>query len=877
MKSILSFFRRARLDRELAQELEAHLEEKVADLVEIGMPEPQAREQAKREFGNPIVYREISREVWGWVWLETLLQDLRYGARMLRNSPGFTAAATATLALGIAVNSSIFSVINGWLLKKPSVEDPDRAVAVVSTNAKRALERGRVAPVDFAAWHRANRTFTDLAAFDPEHTFSLTSGGDPERVPGMRVTANYFEVLGVPTALGRTFVAGEDEPGRDHVVLLSYGIWQGRFGSDPNIVGKPVVLDGEKYVVIGVLPASFRQVAFLSRLWTPLVLTPEAPTPRARDQRSLLVFGRLKPGVSLEQSRAEMAALAQRAEQSDPASERGWGANVMTLQEYEIQEDRIRPGLKLLMTAVLLVLVIACANIANLLLARSGKRQQEIAVRTALGAGRMRVIRQLLVESFLIAFIGGSVGLIAANWGIQALRKAVSYNEYLTAMSGGVALDGRVLAFTCLVSIGAALAFGLAPAIRVSAADPHTTLRQGGRTGDLRRDWGRNLLVGSQIALAVVLVTGAGLIIKAIAEDIGGDYGFDPKHVVTAPVSLTSPRYREPARQIAFFQAVVEKLQVMPGVEAAGIANAAPFTAERPTFSLQGQTDVPATERSRARYFAVSPGQFDVVSLRLVQGRALNEHDNAGAHRVAVVNRVFADRFFPGKNALGQYIRVDHGTSDWSEVVGIVGNIKAGFGQREEDAQIYESYLQVRPDPEMYISVHAGGDTNSAARALRSAVKAVDPDQPIGTVETISSLIDHQEGGDYVFSTLLGTFAAMALLLAGIGIYGVVAYAVAQRTHEIGIRIALGARRADVLRPLIGQGMLLALVSAALGFAAAAPLPALFASMLEGYRVHSLGIFASVPVLLLAVVLAAIYIPAARAARVDPVEALRYE
>jgi putative ABC transport system permease protein len=877
MKSILSLFRRARLGRDLAQELEAHLEEKVDDLVEGGLPEAEAREQAKREFGNPIIYREISREVWGWVWLETLLQDLRYGVRTLRNSPGFTAAATVTLALGIAINSTIFSLISGWLLKKPAVEDPDRVVAVVSTNAKRALERGRIAPADFLAWRRANQAFTSLAAFDPEHTFSLTGDRDPERAPGMRVTADYFQVLGVPAVLGRTFVAGEDKPGRDHVALLSYGLWQARFGSDPNIVGKPVMLDGEKYIAIGVMPASFRQIGFLSRLWTPLVLANDAPAPKARDRRSLLVVGRLKTGVGLEQSRAEMTALAQRAEQSDPASERGWGTNVMTLQEYEIQEDHVRGGLRLLMAAVLLVLVIACANVANLLLARAGKRQQEIAVRTALGAARTRIIRQLLVESLLIALVGGSMGLIAANWGIQILRKAVSYNEYLVAMSGDVTLDGRVLAFTCLVSLGAALAFGLAPAIRLSTADPQHTLRQGGRGGDLRRGWGRNVLVGAQIALAVVLVTGAGLIIKAMDEDIGGDYGWNPRRVLTTAVSLTSPRYHDPAQQIGFFQAVAERLQGMPGVEAAGIANSAPFIAERPTFSIREQAAVPATEQPRARYFAMSPGQFEVLNLRLVQGRALTDRDNAAAPRVAIVNRVFANRFFPGKSALGHYIRVDHGTSDWSEIVGIAGNLKLGYGPREEDAQIYESYLQVRPDPEMYIVVRSAGDTNSAARSLRSAVRAVDPDQPIGPVETISSIIDQQEGGDYVFSTLLAIFGALALLLAGIGIYGVVAYAVAQRTHEIGIRIALGARRADVLRPLIGRGMLLALGSAAIGFAAAAPLPSLFASMLEGYRVHSLGIFASVPVVLLAVVLAAIYVPASRAARIDPTEALRYE
>ena len=878
MKSVLQFLCRRPLERELAQELESHLEEKVAELIESGIPETEALAQARRGLGNITLYKEISREVWAWTWLETLMQDMRYGARVLRRNPGFTIVAATTLALGIAVNSTIFSVISGWLLKKPAVSDPDHVVAVVSTNARRALDRGRISATDFSAWRDANHVFADLAAVDPYHDFSLTGGGVPERVDGMRVTANYFQTLGISALLGRTFLPGEDEPGRDRVVLLTYGIWKEQFGADSNIVGKTVALDGEKYVVIGVLPASFRQVEFLlSRLFTPLVLPKQEPQPKARDQRSLVVIGRLKSGVGLEQARTEIAGLARRAEQNDAASGKGWSANVMTLQEYGIQEDHIRPALTLLLTAVLLVLVIACANITNLLLSRAATRQHEIAVRTALGAGRVRVIRQLFVESLLIALIGGSAGLVAANWGIPVLRSAMGFNDYLTAMSAQITLDGNVVAFTCLVSIGSVLVFGLAPAIRVSGSDPQSAIRRGGRAGDLRRGWGRNALVGSQLALAVVLVTGAGLIIKATSEELGGDFGFNPKHVLTAAVSLTNARYRQPAQKIAFFQEVVEKLRAIPGVEAAGIANAVPFNAEQRTFMIQGQPAVPAAERPKARYFAISPGQLDVLGMPLFQGRAIHDSDNATTHKVALVNRVFAERFFQGKSPLGQYIRVDHNAPDWSEIVGIVGNVKASYGPKEQDAQIYESYLQVPADPEMWLAVRAAGDANFLAPALRRTVWSVDRDQPFAGVQTISSMIDQQEGGDYVFDALLGIFGALALLLAAVGIYGVVAYAVAQRTHEIGIRMALGAHRSDVLRSVIGQGMLLALVSAAFGLLAAALLPRLFGSMLQGYRVHGLAIFVSVPLLLLLVVLAAIYVPAWRAARVDPMEALRYE
>jgi len=487
------------------------------------------------------------------------------------------------------------------------------------------------------------------------------------------------------------------------------------------------------------------------------------------------------------------------------------------------------------------------------------------------------VIRQLLVESLLIALIGGCAGLVVAYLCIPVLRSMIGFNDYVSEIARDIQLDSRVLAFTSLISMGAALLFGLAPAMRVSAADPQNTLRKGGRTGDLSRGRGRNVLVGGEIALAMVLVTGAGLIIKATAEELSADFGFDPKHVLIAAVSLTDARYREPARRYAFFQNVVEKLGALPVVEAAGITNAVPFTAERRSFSIQGQPEVPAAERPKARYFLVSPGHFRVLSIPLLRGRPFRETDTAQAPRAAIVNRVFAERFFPGHNPLGHRIRVDHDAPGWSEIVGVVGNIKSFYGPKEEDAQVYEPYLQVPTEPEMWLTLSATGDSNLPARALRSAVWSVDPDQPIASVRTISRLIDEQQAGDYVFDALLGIFGAMAMVLAAVGIYGVVAYAVAQRTHEIGIRMALGASRGDVLRSVICKGMLLALGSAAVGVILAAPLPKLLESVLQPFQVHGLGILIGVPPLLLLVVLIAIYIPASRAARVDPMEALRYE
>jgi putative ABC transport system permease protein len=874
-------FRRERFDRDLAEEIQQHVERKAAKLMESGVAPDDAHSAAQRQFGNALSLRERSCDLWTWVWLETLVQDVRYGARMLRKNPGFASVAVLTLALGIAVNTTIFSVISGWLLKPPPVPHPDRVVMVVSTNAARALDLGQVSAADFRMWRAESHAFTDLAAVDPDTDFTLTGGGEPEHLDGLRVSANYFDVLGVRPMLGRGFLPGEEQPGRDHVMVLSYGLWQRRFAADRNVIGKTVTLNGESYVVTGVMPVEFRLYTFHEQMWMPLVLHATELAPKARDERSLVVYGRLKSGIGIEQARAEMAALAVHAERSYPASEKGWGANVMTLQQYTIERMHIRAGLSILMAAVVMVLLIACANIANLLLARGAAREQEIAVRIAMGAGRMRVTRQLLVESLLIAALGGGAGLLLAFWGVNVLRGMLTFNPYVASLSADVAVDYRVLMFTCLASVGAALLFGLAPAIRVSASDPQNTLRQGGRTGNLRRGWGRNILVGAQIALAMLLAIGASLMVQATSEEMGGDYGYDPGRVAVVELSLSGPRYQDASRRMAFAGEVLEKLQAVPGVEAvAAAAYGIPFDSGKTTFRIQGHPTLPAADRPKARYFGVTPDYFRVLGVALMQGRNFSVSDAGNAPPVAIINRAFAQRYFAGQQPIGRHISVDRdqdGPPVWHEIVGVVPDIRASFGaRREEDPQIYEPYLE-SPAAGVKCLVRVARNPSTLGPALRRAVWSVDADQPIGDIATIAARVTRMDTGDFIADGLLVLFGAMAMVLAAIGIYGVIAYAVAQRTHEIGIRMALGARRSNVLVMIVSRGMLLAVVSAGIGLAAASALPGLFASMFEGWRVHPAAIFTIVPLVLLSAVLLAICIPAWRAARVHPMEALRYE
>jgi putative ABC transport system permease protein len=819
--------------------------------------------------------------------METLLQDVQFGLRMLRRNPGFTAAAIVTLALGIAANTTIFSIVNGWMLRPPRIKDADRVVEILTTDPAKGgfgWDRKPVSALDFVSWRQESRAFEDMVASEWSD-FALTGEGEPERLAGERVSASYFQMLGVSAALGRTFLPGEDQTGHGQVVILSHGLWQRRFGSNPKVVGAVVRLNGESHTVVGVLPRHYRLGVYGPQLWTPLVFPPESVFPAAREDRRLGVMARLKSGVSVETAKAEMTALAQRSEHAYPGTSKGWSATALPLQRYIADEFGVAS--RLLMGAVLFVLLIACANIASLQLSRAAERQREFAVRAALGAGRLRLVRQLLVESLLIALAGGGLGLLLASWGVDLLRSGLNWNDYVRSMALEVTIDHTVLAFTLGISIFTAILFGLAPALQQTALDLHSTLKEGGRASSQSRAGHRThgALVTAEIALTLPLLVGSGLIVQNFLHAVSTGFGIEPNQVLTANISLSSTRYKDSSKQAAFFQTAIERLEALPGVVSAGATTtlASPVVegARVVTFRIEGQAELPRTERPRTEYFAISPDYLRSLRIPLSQGRNFLPSDTAQAPPVAVVNQEFVQRYFPNEQPLGKRVRLDTSASDrpeWSEIVGVVGNVKDPLETRHNVSQVYKPYSQ-SPSPAMTLVVRTKSDPAAFAPMLRRAVWGVDKDQPLTHVQTMNQVIADYFAGGVLMSTLMATFAGLAVALAVVGVFGVIAYAVAQRTHEIGIRRALGAQSSDVLRMVVRKGMVLGALGIGVGLVLAAPL--LWLDMIpeqEGTPFDQRALVFMVAVLLigLAAFLAS-YIPARRATRVDPMVALRCE
>jgi putative ABC transport system permease protein len=803
--------------------------------------------------------------------MRILLQDLRYGARMLLKNPGFTSIAVITLALGIGANASIFSVVNAVLLRPLPFKEPERLIMIRETKLPQFPEFS-VSPGNFLDWKRRNTVFERLVAISGL-TFNLIGTGDPEQLSGMRVTEGFLVMLGAKPELGRDFLPEEDQPGRNNVVILSHGLWQRRFVGDPKIINQTITLSGRIYTVIGVMPATFSFGGRETALWTPMGFTSDDA--QNHGGHFLSAIGQLKPGATLEQARSEMSAIAGQLAQEYPDANAGWNVKLLPLQEFIVRS--VETALLVLLGAVAFVLLIACANVANLLLARAAGREKEIAIRTALGAGRARIVRQLLTESALLALAGGVAGLLLAKWGTDLLLKLAPQN--LPRMSD-VSLDGRALAFTAAVTLLTGLIFGLVPALQASKPNLTETMKDAGGRGSTeggRRQFVRGSLVVLEMASALLLLVGAGLLIKSFWRLQRIDPGFNPNNALTASVALPSRKYPEENQHSAFFQQLLEKVQALPGVQAAGASNVVPLGGDYVLgFVIEGRPPLPPGAGQSTNYYSVSADYFKAMGIPLLRGRVFTEQDTRNSTRVAVISDSMAKRVFPNEDPIGKRIHVTNGPTVFREIVGIVGDVKQYGLDQDTTLQTYEPYTQ-QPFSFMTLVVRTAGDPTNLTSAIRNQVLSIDKEQPVSGVRTLEQRVSTSIAQQRFSMLLLGVFAAVAMVLAAVGIYGVLSYAAAQRTHEIGIRMALGARAGNVLKMVIGQGMKLALAGVALGSGAALALTQLMKRLLFGVTAADPMTYVVIALSLTLVALFACWIPARRAAKVDPMVALRVE
>jgi putative ABC transport system permease protein len=812
--------------------------------------------------------------------MDTIRKDLQIAVRMLMKNPGFTLTAVLTLALGIAINATMFSLVSAFLLRRPPVHDPDRIAVVSAVDPARDFlaDTSPVSIPNYLSWRDANHVFFDMAAADEYRTVNLTIRRQSEILRSAAVTPNYFSVLGVTPEIGRTFAADENQPGKEHVVILSHAVWARHFGSDPSVLHRSIRLNREDYSVVGVMPQNFHLLSFIPQVWTPLVLTPDQ-TAAARLDRSLLLFARFKPGATVEQARAEMSTLARRAEESFPDTDKGWGASARTLPDYMIYDFGIRNGLMVMMTAVGFVLLIACANVSGLLLARASVRRKELAIRRALGAGRLRIVRQLLTEGMLIACLGGGAGLLLANWGVRYLRANMNFNETISAVE--LRLDTSVLIFVTVISLACAVLCALAPALNASRTDITTNLKDESRSASAGRSQSRlrKTLVMGEIALALFLLIGTGLLIRGLYLIEHQNLGFEADHLLTAGLILDDAHYKDATKQAAFVRELVSRLRQIPGAESVAATSDLPSTGPATvTLSVQGEPDLPANQRHSTRDMVITPDFFRATGIPLLRGRTFTGMDDADSPHVVLINQEFARRFFAGQDPLGKQIRLDlSGASTvWSEIVGVAGNVKPFSESTRDDPEVYEPFLQ-RPVSSFSLMLRASADPVSVTNDLRETVARIDADLPLAHVMTMPAVIEQQRYGDPLFVRLMGAFALLALMLAAIGIYGLISYSVSQRTHEIGIRMALGARNQDVLRMILFEGVKMLAIGGAIGLALAVPLPKVLESMFSDLRQPQPWIYLIVPVVMAGVTLLASYVPAHRAARTDPMSALRQE
>ena len=825
--------------------------------------------------------------------MENLFQDLRYCFRTMLKSPGFAAVAVLSLAIGIGANTSIFSAINAVMLRPLPFKDPDRLMAVDRTSPDPVNPVSPWSYPKFEALRANNEVFEEVAAVSLQ-SFPLTETENPERLQVEMVSASYFPMLGVEAIQGRTFAPEEDQtPGTHPVVLISHGLWERRFGSEPGVIGQTISLNKVRLNVIGVLPEGFKGQSGTVEAWVPMMMAPQLTFPRRLKSTGAHwhdVVARLKPGVSLAQAQASMEVLNQKVAEANPGQKEAEAIRLTNLRESKI-DPAIGRSLLILFAAVGLVLLIACVNIANLLLAKSRSRHKEIAIRLALGASRARIVRQLLTESTLLAVIGGLVGLLLALWGIELLTAVnpmsdpASRARYNLMRNFNVfSIDSQVLLFNVALSLVTGLVFGLAPALRASRRDVNDGLKEGAglsaeRPGGLRGLSFPSALVVGEIAVSLVLLVGAGLMIKSFARLQATRIGFNPDNVLTAKINLPGRDYE--GKAIGFFEQLLDRARNLPGVESVSVANSTPLSSNSSKAALRIE-DRPAPEgeeRTAVGYHVIGPEHFETLKTPLLRGRAFTDQDRKGAKRVAIINDTAARRIWPDEEAIGKRIWLSIGweKNDFAEIVGVVGDVKYRNVEQTVEPDVYIPYLQTVEESPSFILLRTSSNPSALVAGLRREVLALDKNVPLYDVKTLEERSRDATSRARFTALLLGVFAAMALLLSSIGIYGVMAYAVAGRTREIGIRMALGAQRADVLRLIMGDGIALTIAGLAMGLAASLAATRVLANQLYGVGATDPVTFAAVSLILAAVALAASYIPARRATRVDPIVALRHE
>jgi len=793
---------------------------------------------------------------------------------MLRRRPGFTAVAVVTLALGIGANTAIFSVVNSVLLAPLPYEDPDKLVMVWERQVISNTSQQPVSWLNFEDWKAQNKVFEQLAA-SRGATFNLTRGGETERVTGARVSGNLYSLLRVKPILGRDFLEAEGGPGAEAVALVSYGLWQRLYGADPKLVGQSLQVDGAPYTVIGVLPPGLSFPTADTELVVPLI---PSTREQVRANHFIRVLGRLRPGVSLAEARAEMETISARLEQAYPTTGAGWRAELIPL--YEQLVGNVRPALLVLLGAVGCILLIACANVANLLLARAVGREMELSVRAALGASRWHLIRQLLTESMLLSWCGGLVGLLLAVWGVPALTRLGSGS---IPRVGEIGISYSVLAFTVLVSLLTGLVFGIVPALQSSSGRLTNSLKEGrrGSTGGLMHKRVLGLLVVSEVALALVLLVGAGLMIRSFASVRQVSPGYDPERLLTLGVGLSPIKYPELQQQAAFYQELLNRVEAQPGVVSVAGVSRAPVVAvvSSTNFTIQGIPVAPGHEPD-ANYRVISPRYFQTMGIPVAGGREFTVRDTKDTPDAVVINRAMAERFWPGADPVGRRIQLSSETTRWREIVGVVGNEKLSGLDGQMAPAIYVPLTQnTFPNAlrSLFLVVRAQGEPTSLAPGIEKELRSMDQEQAVFQVRPLEELISNSLAQRRFNSLLLVIFAALAGLLAAVGIYGVVAYMVTQRTHEIGVRLALGAQPRDVFKLVLGQGVKLSLLGIAIGLFAALALTRVLSTLLYGVSTTDPFTFLIIPLLLTAVALLASYVPARRATKVEPVIALRPE